>query len=342
MSGPNLYMSFIDEVSVDNFIMTLQGKPDSEQLQSIQSFTLQQRKFFNANQILKILVMLKEYVYPEQNLVRNYAIEIMKPYISPLTTAEAQQILKIISVSDGIASGIIVSQIYDLYGNIENQQSLNMTLSTYDNMLYKQLSNQQYSKIFYYNFLITTEGKHVAFIIDQSKTMAAIAQTKEDGTNVTRYDLLRQFSQNKNDIFQSYTAFSYILMGNYTDYRCNSCPTGSYEQRKAMNSLVGNILHNGGESNIYSQLKGLLSNPFNSITDLYIWSDGIITEGTSNINDFVKLVKETNPQRRSNIRINTVSFLIGGDEPQNVKDNATQLLQTLADITGGTFIQVTP
>ncbi|KAL4454347.1 hypothetical protein ABPG74_012304 [Tetrahymena malaccensis] len=337
---PSPYIRFIDETEVDQLIMTLQGKSDSEQLKSIQSFTLEQHKFYSSDQILKILVILKESVYPQYNQVRNYAIEVMKPYIGPLTTAQAQQILKIISASDGIASGVVVSQIYDLYGNTENQQSLNMTLATYDNMLYKQIINQQYAKNFYYNFLITSEGKHVAFIIDQSKTMATVAQIRSDGTNLTRYDLLRQFSQNRNDIFQSFTAFSYILMGNYTDFKCNSCPTGSYEQRKAMNSFVLNVLHNGGESNIYQQLNYFLSNPYNQITDLYIWSDGIITEGTSNINDFVNLIKETNSQRRNNIRINTVSFLVGGNEPQSVKDNSTQLLKTLADVTGGTFIQV--
>lgn len=52
-------------------------------------------------------------------------------------------------------------------------------------------------------------------------------------------------------------------MGNYTDYRCNSCPTGSYEQRKAMNSFVGNVYRNGGESNLFDSLRDLLSNPYN-------------------------------------------------------------------------------
>ncbi|KAL4454350.1 hypothetical protein ABPG74_012307 [Tetrahymena malaccensis] len=131
-------------------------------------------------------------------------------------------------------------------------------------------------------------------------------------------------------------------MGNYTDFKCNSFSTGSYEQRKSMNSFVLNLLHNGRESNIYQQLNYLLSNPYNQITDLYIWSDGIITEGTSNINDFVNLIKETNSQRRNNILINTISFLVGGNEPQSVRDNATQILKTLANVTGGTFIQVSP
>ncbi|KAL4454349.1 hypothetical protein ABPG74_012306 [Tetrahymena malaccensis] len=83
-------------------------------------------------------------------------------------------------VSDGIASGVVVYQIYDLYGNIENQQNLNLTLDTYDNMLYKQIINQQYAKNFYYNVLIILEGKHVAFIINQSKIIATVAQIISD------------------------------------------------------------------------------------------------------------------------------------------------------------------
>lgn len=58
---------------------------------------------------MKILVVLEKYEWPEKNQIRNYAIQLLKPYIAPLSTAEATQILSLIETTNGLASGIIVS-----------------------------------------------------------------------------------------------------------------------------------------------------------------------------------------------------------------------------------------
>lgn len=62
------------------------------------------------------------------------------------------------------------------------------------------------------------------------------------------------------------------------------------------------------------------------LSDVYIWSDGIVTSGTKDVNEFVKLINSTNSQRKLKVRINTVSFLVGGNEDKTVKDEATHLL----------------
>ena len=64
--------------------------------------------------------------------------------------------------------------------------------------------------------------------------------------------------------------------------------------------------------------------------------------GTQGINDFIMLIDSINAQRRIKIRINTVSFLVGGNEDASTRNAATTLLQTLADYTNGTFIQIQP
>lgn len=107
-----------------------------------------------------------------------------------------------------------------------------------------------------------------------------------------------------------------------------------------MNSAVLNVRLFGGEFNLYAKMTELFSNPLDQLSDVWIWSDGIITEGTTDIRDFLNLIDEQNKIRPNKIRVNTVSFLAGGNESQFVKDQATYLLQTLADVTGGTFIQV--
>jgi len=50
------------------------------------------------------------------------------------------------------------------------------------------------------------------------------------------------------------------------------------------------------------------------LSDVYIWSDGTITSGTTDVNEFIKLINSTNSQRKLKIRINSVSFLVGGNE----------------------------
>jgi hypothetical protein len=64
--------------------------------------------------------------------------------------------------------------------------------------------------------------------------------------------------------------------------------------------------------------------------------------GTQGVNDFIKLIDSINAQRRNKIRINTVSFLVGGNENASIRIAATTLMQTLADYTNGTFIQIQP
>ncbi|KAL4454351.1 hypothetical protein ABPG74_012308 [Tetrahymena malaccensis] len=344
LSGISPYIKFLEDTLVDNLVLQLQEQTKQEQLLSIQNFTVQQHKFFSASQILKILVVLFSDKHdPPPNQVRNHAIIAMKPYISPLSTDQAQQIISIIPWADGVGSGIIVSQIYDLYNNIQNQEKFNYTIQQYYPQLYRYYSSLQFSKNFITNFLITSEGLNVAFIIDQSSTMGAFAFNQEDGTIVTRYQLLKQFYfQNVFDILESFTSLSYKFMGNFTDQICDPCPISRLGYVRTMSVLVDRLLYTGGDSNIYQSLEYFLTNPFNQITDIYLLSDGISTEGTIYINDFIKLVEETNSHRRSKIRINTVSFLIGGNEPLIVKENANNLLQTLADITGGTFIQAYP
>ncbi|KAL4509388.1 hypothetical protein ABPG72_018319 [Tetrahymena utriculariae] len=265
----------------------------------------------------------------------------MKAYIAPLTTEEAIQILKSISYSNGIGSSIIISQIYDLE-NKQNQINLSQAIPTYQNVIQKRVAVIQDSKYFSQNFLITSEGEHVGFIVDQSKSMGQVAYTGQDGTKVTRYDILKNFFINKQDILQSYTAFSFQFMGTNIGFKCNACAVGSYEQNKAFNSYIYNALNNQGESDLYSSLQQLLSDPYSDLSDVYIFSDGRITQGTSSVNDLVGLVYETNVPKRNKVRINTISFLVGGNEDENVKQEANQLLQTLADVTGGTFIQITP
>jgi len=71
-------------------------------------------------------------------------------------------------------------------------------------------------------------------------------------------------------------------------------------------------------------------------------SDGLIPSGTQGVSDFIKLIDSINAQRRIKIRINTVSFLVGGKEDASARNAATTLLQILADYTNGTFIQVQP
>lgn len=89
---------------------------------------------------------------------------------------------------------------------------------------------------------------------------------------------------------------------------------------------------------MYKQLQKLLSVPIDQLSDAYIWSDGIITQGTKDVNDFIKLIESSNSLRPVKVRINTVSFLVGGSESDSARNEATQLLQTIADVTGGTFI----
>ena len=59
---------------------------------------------------------------------------------------------------------------------------------------------------------------------------------------------------------------------------------------------------------------------------MYIWSDGIITQGTKDVNDFVKLIDSSNSLRSVKVRINTVSFLCGGSENDSDRNEATKLL----------------
>ena len=73
---------------------------------------------------------------------------------------------------------------------------------------------------------------------------------------------------------------------------------------------------------------------------MYIWSDGVGSTDSYGVNDFIKLIDSINTQRRIKIRINTVSFLVGGKEFAPARDAATTLLQTLADYTNGSFIQI--
>ncbi|KAL4454348.1 hypothetical protein ABPG74_012305 [Tetrahymena malaccensis] len=343
LSGISPYIQCVEDTLVDDLVLSLQGQTNQEQLQSIQNFTVQQHKFFSASQILKILLVLQSNSEINPNLVRNHAIIAMKPYISPLSTIQAQQIISIIPWADGVGPGIIMSQIYDQDSNIQNKETFNSTISGYYRKLNSYQSSQQFLKYYRNNFLITTEGLiNVAFIIDQSSTMGSVAYKKEDGSIIKRYDLLRQFySDTRLDIFQKFKTFSYSFMGGINKNEiCLFCSTDSYVCLKAMSALVYNNIFYDGDSNIYKSLEYYLSNPSNQITDLYLWSDGITTEGTIYINDFIKLVEETNYRRGTKIRINTVSFLVGGDEPLIVKQNSNNLLQTLADITGGTFIQV--
>ncbi|KAL4479853.1 hypothetical protein ABPG74_020369 [Tetrahymena malaccensis] len=338
---PSSYLTFVDNSSIDALLQQLVGLPVSQQLESIHYFVLQQRKFLRGIQILQILTLFEESPYSVQMTPRDQAIVIMKAYIAPLSTEEAIQILKSISYSNGIGSSIIISQIYDLE-NEQNQISLSQAIPTYMNVIQKHIAVVQDSKYFSQNFVITSEGEHVGFIVDQSKSMGQVAYVAQDGTKVTRYDLLKNFYINKQDILQSYTAFSFLFMGTNSGLKCNACAVGSYEQNKAFNSYVYNILKNEGEADLYSTLQQLLSDPYSNLSDLYIFSDGIITQGSSSIEDLLRLIYETNAPKRNKVRINTVSFLVGGNEDESVKQEATQLLQTLADVTGGTFIQITP
>jgi len=75
---------------------------------------------------------------------------------------------------------------------------------------------------------------------------------------------------------------------------------------------------------------------------LYIWSDGLVSSGLHELNDFFALIDSINAQRRIKIRINTVSFLVGGNEDASTRNTATTLLQALADSTNGTFMQIQP
>ncbi|EAS03491.2 von willebrand factor type A domain protein (macronuclear) [Tetrahymena thermophila SB210] len=338
--APSPYITFVDNDSFDTCLQQLVGQPVQKQLDSIREFLFQQRKFIRGVQILQILSLFKRDGYALNISPRDEVIVIMKAYIAPLTTEEAIQIIQSIGSSNGIGSSIIISQIYDLE-NQQNQANLKNTIASYQNVVYNHIAVPQQSKNFQQNFLITSEGGHVGFIVDQSKSMAQVAYTAQDGTKVTRYDLLKNFFINKSDILQSYTTFSFLFMGSQNqNYKCIACAVGSYEYNKSFNSYVYNILYNQGDSNLYSTLEQLLSDPYSTLSEVFIFSDGIITEGTSSVNDFTKLISKTNVPRRNKIRINTVSFLIGGEEDDTVKQEATKLLQTLADVTGGTFIQI--
>lgn len=48
------------------------------------------------------------------------------------------------------------------------------------------------------------------------------------------------------------------------------------------------------------------------MSDLYILTDGIVTKGIKEIESFIKLINDINNQRKIKVRINTVSFLVGG------------------------------
>lgn len=71
----------------------------------------QYHKFFNANSIMKVLMVVNSTVTYGSGVVppRENAIFIMKPYIAPLSTNEAIQILSMFNGSDGIGSGVLVS-----------------------------------------------------------------------------------------------------------------------------------------------------------------------------------------------------------------------------------------
>lgn len=110
---------------------------------------------------------------------------------------------------------------------------------------------------------------------------------------------------------------------------------------KAFQALT-NISSGGGSKDLYLKLSELASKPYSSLSEVHIWSDGLVPSGTQGVNDFIKLIDSINAQRRINIRINTVSFLVGGNEDARTRNAATTLLQTLADYTNGTFIQIQP
>ncbi|EAS03492.1 transmembrane protein, putative (macronuclear) [Tetrahymena thermophila SB210] len=340
--GPSPLLTFVDNASIDFLLQQLVGQPVSQQFDSIHNFVLNQRKFIRGTQILQILSLFKKDINVQQISPRDEIIAIMKAYIAPLSTEEAIQIIESIGTSNGIGSSIIISQIYDL-DNEQNQDNLNIAIASYQNVIQKRVAAIQYSKNFYENFLITSEGAHVGFIVDQSKTMDRVAYKTQDGTEVTRYDLLKNFFNNKQDILQSYTAFSFLFMGyQNSKTKCIACAVGSYEQNKAFNSYVYNTQFILGESNLYSTLKELLSDPYSTLSDVYIFSDGVITEGNRLVKDYVKLISDTDAPRRNKIRINTVSFLVGDYEDDITKQEAIQLLQGLTDVTGGTFIQISP
>lgn len=70
----------------------------------------------------------------------------------------------------------------------------------------------------------------------------------------------------------------------------------------------------------------LLANSNDRLSDVYILSDGIVTQNTNKLEDFISYIDFQNSRRKNKIRINTISFLLGGDEPQSVRDEATALL----------------
>lgn len=72
--------------------------------------------------------------------------------------------------------------------------------------------------------------------------------------------MLTQFYDNRFDTFQSFLAFSHIIAGNYTDFTCEACSTGSYEMAKALNSAVYNVRLFGGEFNLYAKMTQLFAN----------------------------------------------------------------------------------
>jgi len=68
----------------------------------------------------------------------------------------------------------------------------------------------------------------------------------------------------------------------------------------------------------------------------------VVPSGTQGVSDFIKLIDSINAQRRIKIRINTFSFLVGGNEDARTRITARALLQALSDYTNGTFIQIQP
>ncbi|KAL4506047.1 hypothetical protein ABPG72_013808 [Tetrahymena utriculariae] len=180
----------------------------------------------------------------------------------------------------------------------------------------------------------TITEKVAAFVIDISGSMEYTF--KANGETISRLAFVKsQLTKTIAEQLKSYQKFNIIIFGNSASQWKTDYVDASPENVQAAIAYINKLTTNGA-TNISSGLD-LAFNTKQALKAIYLLSDGVPNSGVQTVDGIKKYLTEKNASRTEKVVVNTISFIMGGVEKQNERDLSFQFLNTIADVTNGSF-----
>ncbi|EAR93541.2 Von willebrand factor type A (vWA) domain was originally protein (macronuclear) [Tetrahymena thermophila SB210] len=318
---------FRPEAWMKKFLDGLSGtKSDSDQIKYLQDQIPTDPHVFSSDQVVSTISKL---TFDSSRLK---SMELLNPYIQSLSSQNIVDILGKLTFSSNKmgALKLIANTLTDISDQSKNLIANQFTFSSDKNEALMILNGISPRNCIYG----TITAKVAVFVIDTSGSMDF--KFKVNGESISRIQFVKaQLTKTINEQLKKYQKFNIITFSNQATYWKPDVIDATPENILAAITYI-NKLGTSGATNI----SGGLDLAFRSkevLNTIYLLSDGVPNSGVMTIEGIKKYLTDKNQNRQEKVKINTISFILGGPENQQERTLSFEFLNAIADATNGSF-----